>query len=840
MQLCWKRVTLNAPHNPMHTMPYFIRISCFLGALFSLSLFVHAKPQTILALEDPANFTEIDHAIYLLTQNHAQGIYFKGEKWPAQTVYLVTRRLQQKMDKLPIVWASPFLLPHGHLPEGFPLPNWQTLQHVRDTLLLQTFFRETQAYAQKLGVQTLVWSVPREPAPEADARLQHVLRSVGGSAIFEPAGTTIGRVESWIGTPWHTILPTNQLPSQASETWIMPLRSPPANFPRNEPPALLNRYEGIADLTESPSSPLPSAALWRVAPFAYEQSIGLYERETQRLPLKNLPEKAFTALHIGYAQGGASSNRLEHYATMQHHFVPLENLAGVLRAHLRALTEAHQHVVVWLNTEAMSEVQCTLVVARLSEWKKGSKASCIVLYPGSTPAYLARLQASADVMLSVPQQNPYTVSLLPQALFGSIALPQAEKARVRLGFALPEQLGFSSAKLARIDEIVREGLEEDAMPGCQVLIAKNGRIVFSKNYGHHSYNRIKQVTPYSLYDLASLTKVLATLPVLMHLEGSGRIGITGQLSDYLPETLGTNKGPMKLQEILTHQAGLMSFIPHWYQLMDKSTFDTSKVAFERNERFPTEVVPGLYAAGDIAEQLWQWTLHSRLTTRSKRGNMHRYFYSDLGFYIFQRLAESLTHRPLDVLADSLFYQRLGLQTLTYLPLRKFEPARIAPTEMDIYFRKSLVHGTVHDPGAAMRGGVGGHAGLFANAFDVGTMMQLFLQKGMYGGETLLPAATVEKFNTQPYLQTNQNRRALGWDKPTPDGVGGSTSNLCSPATFGHTGFTGTCAWADPEHELVYVFLSNRVHPFAGNTALAKMGIRTRIHTAIYEAFLEEE
>jgi len=261
------------------------------------------------------------------------------------------------------------------------------------------------------------------------------------------------------------------------------------------------------------------------------------------------------------------------------------------------------------------------------------------------------------------------------------------------------------------------------------------------------------------------------------------------------------------------------------------------VAFEQSEAFPTEVVPGLYAVRDIEDKVFDWTIDSRLTIRSKRGGMHLYFYSDLGFYIFHRLIEKLNGEPLEVFTDNYFYKRLGLQTMTYLPLKKFERSRIAPTEMDIYFRKSLVHGTVHDPGAAMKGGVSGHAGLFSNALDIGVMMQMFLQEGWYGNEKYLEADVINEFNTQPYAY-NQNRRALGWDKPLLEGNGGATSKYCSQSTFGHTGFTGTSTWVDPKHNLVYVFLSNRIHPFAGNTKLIRDNTRKKIHDIIYESMID--
>jgi CubicO group peptidase (beta-lactamase class C family) len=240
----------------------------------------------------------------------------------------------------------------------------------------------------------------------------------------------------------------------------------------------------------------------------------------------------------------------------------------------------------------------------------------------------------------------------------------------------------------------------------------------------------------------------------------------------------------------------------------------------------------MYTSRVTLDSMWQWVKTSELLPKPKGKKTWEYKYSDMGYYMMQRLAEKLLNQPMAEFLSQNFYEPLGLETTTYLPLSRYDIRRIAPTELDNYFRNSLVYGMVHDQGAAMMGGVAGHAGLFSNATDLAVLMQMNLQDGFYGGKRYFAPGTVEKFATS---QFKGNRRALGWDKPEMDSPHGPTSNMASPRTFGHTGFTGTAVWVDPEFELVYIFLSNRVHPDANNTKLIRFGTRTRIMDEIYNA-----
>ena len=288
-----------------------------------------------------------------------------------------------------------------------------------------------------------------------------------------------------------------------------------------------------------------------------------------------------------------------------------------------------------------------------------------------------------------------------------------------------------------------------------------------------------------------------------------------------------------VKDLLTHQAGLLPFIPFWRRTVDDVGLNPTIYSSYPEQNFQTQVALGVYSIGSLQDSLWNWTIESKLRPRRyRRGTHYTYKYSDMGFYILKKLAENHLNQPMEKFLEQNFYQPLGLSTMTYLPLCKFPVDRIAPTEVDNYFRNELICGTVHDQGAAMFGGIAGHAGIFSNATDLAILAQMNLQDGYYGGTRYLQEGTIKKFTTQ---QSSKYRRGLGWDKPERNGKINPASRYASAKTFGHTGFTGTAVWVDPEFDLVYVFLSNRIHPKANNGKLNKSNIRTRIQDAIYES-----
>jgi CubicO group peptidase (beta-lactamase class C family)/beta-glucosidase-like glycosyl hydrolase len=406
----------------------------------------------------------------------------------------------------------------------------------------------------------------------------------------------------------------------------------------------------------------------------------------------------------------------------------------------------------------------------------------------------------------------------------------------RLAFSWPEEVGMSSERLAGIEAIAREAIDSGAAPGGITVVIKDGHVVYEKPVGWQTYENKIAVTAETIYDLASVTKITATLQAVMFLYDRGMIDLNKKASFYLPELKNTNKEGCTLIDILTHQAGLWPFLPFWADTMKDSLHLPQYYASAKSDDFPLAVAPNLYGHRSMKDSLWQWTVRSRMRDKPAR-TPYDYRYSDMGFYILQRLAEKLLNQPIENFVAHQFYEPIGAHSLGYLPLERFPPSQIAPTENDRLFRKSLLTGYVHDQGAAMHGGVAGHAGLFGNALDLAKMGQMWLQRGTFGGVKFFKPETIDLFTRK---QFETSRRGLGWDKPAVGDWAGPTSLYASARTFGHTGFTGTCIWVDPQFNLVFVFLSNRVYPRMTNNKLLDLNIRPRIQSVVYQAIFDYE
>lgn len=400
----------------------------------------------------------------------------------------------------------------------------------------------------------------------------------------------------------------------------------------------------------------------------------------------------------------------------------------------------------------------------------------------------------------------------------------------RLGYSTPERAGMDSRMLLRIDSIAHEAIKTGATPGMQVIVARGGSVVYEKNFGTLNHNPDNPVTAQTIYDLASLTKVSATLQAVMFMYEKGLIDLNRKVSYYLPELKGTNKKDITIIEMLTHQAGLAPFIPMWPETVKDTTFLPHYYSRTRSTAYPLQVSPNLFGSMALRDSVWSWVVSSKLIDKQAR-TPFVYRYSDLGFLILQRLAERLLNQPLDEFVAQNLYEPLGAYNAGFLPLDRFASRQIAPTEYDRIFRRTLVTGTVHDERGALMGGVAGHAGLFGTAADLAKLGQMLLQEGYYGGYRYYRPETVRMFTNK---QFDRSRRGLGWDKPVQSDWNSPTSLKASPRTFGHTGFTGTCLWVDPEFDLVYVFLSNRVYPDRSGK-LISANIRSRIQDVIYDA-----
>lgn len=398
----------------------------------------------------------------------------------------------------------------------------------------------------------------------------------------------------------------------------------------------------------------------------------------------------------------------------------------------------------------------------------------------------------------------------------------------RLRQASPEMIGWKSADLARIDSIANSGIKEQAYPGCRVLVIKDKNIVFDKSYGHLTYEQKSPVTSETVYDLASITKIIASTAAMMRLQDEGKLDVDYWICDYLDLPDSTEHYHIKLKDMLSHVARLKSWIPFYMETLDKGRLKPELYRTRPEPGFTTEVAKDLYIKNAYADTIYKNILDSGL--RQNDG----YKYSDLGYYYIKSIIEKISGTTLDNYVDSVFYKPMGLSSMGYHPLARMDKDIIAPTEFDMAFRGQLIQGYVHDPGAAMMGGVGGHAGVFSSAFDLAAMMQMFMDGGVYGGQRYLSEEVLSYFTTCHYCD-DEVRRGIGFDKPALDKGTGPTCEAASELSFGHTGFTGTMAWADPKEGLVYVFLSNRVYPNAENRKLLNMNIRTDIQEVIYEA-----
>ncbi|MET2985694.1 glycoside hydrolase family 3 N-terminal domain-containing protein [Aureibaculum conchae] len=404
----------------------------------------------------------------------------------------------------------------------------------------------------------------------------------------------------------------------------------------------------------------------------------------------------------------------------------------------------------------------------------------------------------------------------------------------RLSYGVPESVGMSKKKLERVDSLAQQVVKSKMAPGLQVLVARKGKVVYRKSFGYHTDKKQTRVQNTHLYDLASITKILGGLPLVMKAEEEGKITLDTPIGKLFKVLDTTDKKDITVKEALSHYGRLRSWIPYYLKTIDSTTQKISNKYYRHkpSKEFSIQVANKLYLRTDYKDSMYQAIANAPLLNRK------RYKYSGLIFYLFKDYFEKEYKQTMDVSNNSFFYKPLGATTLTYKPLERFSKKIIVPTERDLYFRNQLLHGYVHDQGAAMFGGVNGNAGLFANSNDVAKMMQMYMQEGYYGGKRYFKAETVRKFNKR-YYSKNNVRRGLGFDKPQINPREKATCGCVSPKSFGHSGYTGTYTWADPETELVYVFLSNRVYPSATNSGLVKNSIRTEAQQIIQDAIINE-
>lgn len=582
----------------------------------------------------------------------------------------------------------------------------------------------------------------------------------------------------------------------------------------------------------------------------YAGAITVLNDHKEILPIRELAGTRIASLVIGDTLNNGFQCGLRRYADVKTFRCDKALRRDSLAALLRKLEDFDRvivsvHNTTWRVNKDFGIPETAMDIVREVASRKPTIFALFANPYRLTRAYGAQYLAS---VIAAYEETEETQNLVAQVIFGGIGangrLPVTASSFFaagdgrdlrpigRFGYTLPEAIGIRSNDLRRIDDIVTSGIKAQAYPGCEVLVAVDGQVVFNKAYGHSTYDKLRRVRTDDLYDLASITKVASTTLALMKLVDGGQVDLARPLGHYLPEIEDehTAYARMDLRDILTHQAGLKPFVPFHTRLMKDGRFKPGVVSDTASATHGIRVAQGLYLKNEYRDSLLTWVLGTPLDAKGQ------YVYSDMGYYLLQEVIERITGKPLDVFVRETYYAPMGASTLGYKPLERFPKERIAPTEFDAVFRQRQVWGDVHDPGAAMKGGVAGHAGLFGDANDLAMLMQMLVNGGTYGGRRYLSESTVKEFTKCQFCAPNSagNRRGLGWDKPVR-GKGGPTCECVSYASFGHTGFTGTMAWADPDQEVVYVFLSNRVHPNANSNKLLELGIRTQVQQVVHDA-----
>lgn len=584
----------------------------------------------------------------------------------------------------------------------------------------------------------------------------------------------------------------------------------------------------------------------------YAAAMTVLENKNNVLPVKRLDQVRIATLGINRTEATLYQKVLARYTRMDHYTI---DLAGG-ESYRQVLEKLKEYDLVIAGVYGNDQRSGRLFIADVGldslVTKLNRQNTAIITWFGNpySVSRVSSLKEAAGVVLAY-QQNEYTESLAAQLIFGGFGghgtLPVTINEKYKVGYGLktagnirfqygvPESADMSSEILNRkIDSIAQLGISEGAYPGCIVMAARKGIVVFSKAYGFHEYDNRIEVKDDDLYDLASVTKISAGTPALMLLNAEEKFSPDGHLGDYVPLFKGSNKDTLLMRDVLTHQAGMVAWIPFWRETLREATGEFRNRTFQPapSERFPIIVANDLYI---------HRTYHNRLLKEIRDSELKekKYVYSDLTFIIAPEIVTiAIGSDWVDYVTKGV-YTKLGAYDIIFNPYLKYPLNRIVPTEYDQLFRRQQLHGYVHDEGAAMLGGVSGHAGLFATAGDLMKLMEMYRRMGSYGGEQIIPEEIMREYTRCQFPDLN-NRRGLGFDKPTiyNDTLDNNEiypTRSASPSSFGHAGYTGTFAWIDPEKELTYVFLSNRVYPTRENSKISDLNIRTAILQALYDS-----
>lgn len=574
----------------------------------------------------------------------------------------------------------------------------------------------------------------------------------------------------------------------------------------------------------------------------FEHAVTVVKNESNILPIKNLNQK-IAYVKLGDDVNSTFVNTLKKYTEITE--IQSDNIDS-----LNIQLKSFNTVIVGFHKSDKAWKKHDFTETELVWLQEIAKNNTVILDAFTKPYSLSTISDFSNIKAVVVsyQNADIAQEVSAQLLFGAIEsqgkLPvsinsefpvnhgiEFEKIN-RLGFTAPENVGMSNEILSQIDNIANKAISQKMTPGLQILVARRGKVIYQKSFGYKTYDNIDKINNTNLYDVASVSKIVSTLPIAMQLYDNKKFTLNSKLGELLQDFNNSNKKEITIKELLSHNAQLQAWIPFYKETLDSIKHPSNKFYRQTySDAFSKQVSENLYIQNQYHDTIMKKIIESNLLEKKE------YKYSDLTFFILKEILEKSTKKSITELSQNNFYSSIGMNNTSFNPLLKFDCERIVPSEIDDYFRYTTLQGYVHDMAAAMEGGIAGHAGIFSNAMDMAKMMQMYLQKGNYGGIQYITNTTLDTFNTCHFCD-NGNRRGLGFDKPQL-GKEGPTCGCVSKASFGHTGFTGTIVWADPETEIVYIFLSNRTFPNS-NAAnkLSKENIREDIQKIIQNAILD--
>lgn len=595
-----------------------------------------------------------------------------------------------------------------------------------------------------------------------------------------------------------------------------------------------------------------------------QSAITLLRNNNDIIPIKELKDKKIVLVTVGTDKNTKFEETLSLYCSFEKYIITKNDLNK--NEYLKQIKDAAKKADLLLLDIHHHSVSDNVISDLCSEEQK--VISSFFISPYRAANYPQTIKKSDACLMAYENMEPIKEACA-QAIFGGIEitglLPVSigdlfEKGdgistkRTRLSSGVPEEVGLCSTTLCKIDSIANDAINRKAMPGCQILVAKEGVVIYQKSFGHHQYDKKTPVANSDVYDLASVTKVSATLLAVMKLYDEGKIELNEKASTYLPSLKKTDKENITISDLLFHQSGMPAYLPLYQAAIDMSKIDDKLfqrqynetyclqvdsryfanknfsfreniISTEKDDEHPAQIAENMFISPVFRDSAWNRIVNKPLVCTKK------YIYSDLNFIILQRIVEKLSKEPLDEFCENNFYSDLGTTSLLFNPKTKMCELKFVPTENDKFLRKQLLSGYVHDANSAFLGGVAGHAGLFGNANDLAKLFQMIINNGNYGGVNYLSEETCQTFTT---AKSDISRRGLGFDR---NEILPADKQRHPRMMYGHYGFTGTGVWIDPQHKIIYVFLSNRVHPESWNKKLMELNIRSKIEDVIYESIL---